>query len=420
MRGCFFRSSASESPDSDSGCVPSPPSPVTYPETCDLHTLAKAAFNASPIRQPSTIAFENKPFVVSPSISYHPPPLAYVIGENFRSPYSLQDPSLNNFQLHGLHPNNRRTSSPGNSLFCSTTPAREACFSNQVTEPFVNSLLPVVPSSIPPQVSNAFIPATNVPIATYISNPVSVPHNISTPESTSDQTKLSALSQVASNCLSPSKHVKNEKNKFLTGSLLPSQSSGHQNNSDNKLLTFSVQSNKKNFSCTENLLKSAQHCHSDKKIIMDDDRLRSLEEALSKIDCCDPQERSNVLPYRCPDGKWRMVQTRCVGGAWLILLPGAQRPSVYVPIQKASASNGTLDNWLKARLTSSDRSVSPKNSNNHPNKGAVLKKPSHGNGKRVVSPVNPKRCHNFLHLGTNQPVQSGAIKSLLLQKSSLS
>ena len=160
-----------------------------------------------------------------------------------------------------------------------------------------------------------------------------------------------------------------------------------------------------------------------KKPAMDDNRLRSLEQALSQIDCCDPDERSNVLPYQCSDGKWRMVKSKCVGGAWVVHVPGAVQPSIYLPLHRNNRSQGALDNWLKEQLTSTRKPRSQSDVTEH-----------HG---RASSQADNQRCFGpattYKTLATNgrltvshpqrlsaEPASNGdAIRSLLLSKSAV-
>ena len=140
--------------------------------------------------------------------------------------------------------------------------------------------------------------------------------------------------------------------------------------------------------------------------VMGDDRVRSLEEALSKIDCCDPHEHSNVLPYKCPDGKWRMVKSKCVGGVWLVHVPGAVQPSVYLPLNRATPNRKeSFDNWLKDKL----------------------KKPSikQDLNRKVEQQRRLADIPNFTAVTasrrtmlTTQPNSGSAIKNLLLQRTS--
>ena len=164
------------------------------------------------------------------------------------------------------------------------------------------------------------------------------------------------------------------------------------------------------------ILTPQQHFQ-ESKPVMDDSRVRSLEEALAKIDCCDPHERSNVIPCQCADGKWRMVKSKCVGGAWVVHVPGAVQPSVYLPLQR-DAPQGTLDNWLKEQLASGPKSRPRSTSTPQPSRPVV----SHPQQRHYA----PSPTYNTLAASRRIPqspcpkpmsIMSGdAIKSLLLKK----
>jgi len=153
----------------------------------------------------------------------------------------------------------------------------------------------------------------------------------------------------------------------------------------------------------------------EKKPVMDDSRVRSLEEALSKIDCCDPHERSNVIPCKCADGKWRMVKSKCVGGAWVVQVPGAAQPSVYLPLQR-DRPRGTLDNWLKEQLTSvpksRPRSTSTPQNTNSPQQRPYVQTPFYNLAVNRRTTIPQPQCSNPTSI-----MGGDAIKSLLLKKS---
>ncbi|XP_039252758.2 uncharacterized protein LOC120330010 [Styela clava] len=61
------------------------------------------------------------------------------------------------------------------------------------------------------------------------------------------------------------------------------------------------------------------------------ERQKELEKALLSTDCCDIDDSSTTMPFKCPDGVWRMVKFKCIRGLWLVQIPGSPTPTVYVP-----------------------------------------------------------------------------------------
>nr|NP_001071976.1 zinc finger protein [Ciona intestinalis]BAE93275.1 zinc finger protein [Ciona intestinalis] len=158
------------------------------------------------------------------------------------------------------------------------------------------------------------------------------------------------------------------------------------------------------------------------KSAMADDRLRSLEKALRDTDCCDPNERSSVLPIRGSDGKWNMVRTKRIGGAWLVQLPGNTKPSVFLP------KNGEKESEVKHELLSKLSSVSPSLHD-------LVRKSNYSmpvaTSGQVCKRLKPDDCMNhqkrarlenaFDKLPERNPpaLSNDAIKSLLLQKTAI-
>lgn len=79
------------------------------------------------------------------------------------------------------------------------------------------------------------------------------------------------------------------------------------------------------------LSKQTKEILSAGKPVMHEDRVNQLLEALKNVDCCDPNERSNIMPFRSEDGSWKMVRVKRIGGAWLMQMPGKQQPVVFIP-----------------------------------------------------------------------------------------
>jgi len=67
------------------------------------------------------------------------------------------------------------------------------------------------------------------------------------------------------------------------------------------------------------------------KSLLHEERVKELIAAIKNVDCCDPNERSNILPFKCEDGTWKMVRVKRIGGAWLMQMPGKPQPVVFIP-----------------------------------------------------------------------------------------
>ena len=349
----------------------------------DLHTLARAALTAAPIpwkevsngtTQPHTIA---QPWMAGfPQIDQS----VYATNNQLATLATLAGPmrSLLSGQvapslLRGYFPDNARI-----------LPLSSSAFSRPNQAPFT------VPGSYPP--------GPGLPL----NLPLGVPPSPDPPQAN----KLSTLSHVAS--------------RYLTGNDASDDDLVQDVKTQERPTTlvdpdFSVSRVSAPRPCTRGpASEKKQQRHHGGKQAMDDDRVRSLEEALSKIDCCDPAERSNMLPYRCADGKWRMVRSKCVGGAWVVQVPGAVQPSIYVPLQRDS-QQGTLDNWLKERLVSSPQR--PGTKPHHAQRPQI--NPLTLQQQRCVADSPIKRMTTSGRIAGSIPVENGAIKSLLLKNTAV-
>ncbi|CAK8672981.1 unnamed protein product [Clavelina lepadiformis] len=151
---------------------------------------------------------------------------------------------------------------------------------------------------------------------------------------------------------------------------------------------------------------------------MDGDRLRSLEQAIRDTDCCDPNERSNVLPFCCPDGKWRMVRSKRIGGAWLVQMPGSDTPTLYVPKQSEPANTDTLNEWLKSKLTVTGE-PSARNPHTKKTPGVNMANGRQACQRQVRETKALGRYAKDQKRGMKDMVSSDAIRNLLLQKTAL-
>jgi len=137
--------------------------------------------------------------------------------------------------------------------------------------------------------------------------------------------------------------------------------------------------------------------HPASSAMMDDRRVKSLKEAVRHTDCCDPSMHSNVLPFRCTDGTWKMVRTKRIGGAWLIQMPGRETASVVIPPAEV----------MKAAM---------KQSAAHPGNANVMSVSNLLTGHACKRSLTSAPYPGLGQAGFNMPSGS-ALKSLLLQKS---
>lgn len=107
------------------------------------------------------------------------------------------------------------------------------------------------------------------------------------------------------------------------------------------------------------------------------ERLQELQDAIRTTDCCEI-DTGSTMPFKCPDGVWRLVNFKCLRGVWVIQIPGSSTPTVFLPLDaKKMASREKVEKFdvMKNFKTSQIHSRNLK------------RKPSHGHEE----PIEAKR-----------------------------
>ena len=134
----------------------------------------------------------------------------------------------------------------------------------------------------------------------------------------------------------------------------------------------------RNSNCFD-LSKHTKDMLSSGKPVMQDEQVKALIEAIKNVDCCDPNERSNVMPFRCEDGAWKMVRVKRIGGAWLMQMPGKQQPVVFIPrrndvspLAKPQATNN-VEKVSTVEKSVVSATTDDKNSNSSTQNSSIIK-----------------------------------------------
>jgi len=243
-------------------------------------------------------------------------------------------------------------------------------------------------------------PQTISPKSTIPAEPILSPSPISSRYSDSSS-PLSTLSDVATQILqndhfqqqaaASSPYIQDiEFRQQRPPSRSPSECSSSSLSSRCSTPPFSPRSRDRSF----DLSKHTKEMLSAGKSLLHEERVKELVAAIKNVDCCDPNERSNILPYKSEDGTWKMVRVKRIGGAWLMQMPGKPQPVVFIP-----------------KLNSVSPLARP-----NPSNTASKDTPSGGLIRQIMASP-PTMIGNDSESSTQS---SSLIKSLLSQKSTLS